>query len=159
MSTTQTTYEESVEVKVPVTTAYNQFTQFEEFPRFMEGVESVSQMTDDRLHWVAEIGGQKRDWYARIVEQVPDQRIAWKAEAGTGNSGVVTFHRIDDTTSRVMLQMEFYPQDWQEKAGDKLGMVGRQIKADLERFKEYIEGRGMETGAWRGEIHQEKRAG
>jgi uncharacterized membrane protein len=150
------TYEASIEVNVPVSTAYNQWTQFEEFPMFMEGVQSVTQLDDKRLQWVAEFGGQRREWYARITEQVPDQRIAWTAEAGTGNSGVVTFHRIDDATTRIMLQMEVYPGDWKEKAGDMLGMVERQIKQDLENFKSFIETRGRETGAWRGEIDERK---
>jgi uncharacterized membrane protein len=108
---------------------------------------------------VAEVGGQRRDWHARITEQRPDERIAWASESGTGNSGVVTFHRIDDNTTRVMLQMELYPQDWKEKAADLTGMVRRQVKKDLERFKDFIESRGRETGAWRGEIDRQRRAG
>ncbi len=153
------TYEESVEVRVPVRTAYNQWTQFEEFPEFMDGVDSVTQVTDARLHWVAEIAGERREWDARITEQIPDKRIAWTSESGTGNSGVVTFHRLDDNTSRVMLQMKVFPQDWTEKAGSALGMVGRRVRGDLERFKEFIESRGGETGAWRGAIPQENEAG
>ncbi len=149
------TIEESIEVNVPVRTAYNQWTQFEEFPRFMEGVERVDQLDDQRLHWVAEIGGRRREWDAKISEQTPDQRVAWYAEGDTKHAGVVTFHRLDDTTSRVMLQMEFEPTDWVEKAGDALGVARRRVKGDLERFKEFIEERGQETGAWRGEVNQE----
>jgi uncharacterized membrane protein len=150
------TVEESIDVKVPVSTAYNQWTQFEEFPKFMEGVESVTQISDDTLHWIAEIGGQRREWDAKITEQKPDERIAWKATSGTGNAGVVTFHRIDDNTTRVMLQLEVYPQDWKEKAADLTGMIKRRVKKDLERFKEFIQSRGVETGAWRGQIDQKK---
>ena len=150
------TIEESIDVEVPVRTAYNQWTQFEEFPRFMEGVERVDQLDDDRLHWVAEIGGRRREWEARITEQTPDQRIAWYGTGETKHAGVVTFHRLDDVKSRVMLQMEFEPTDFVERAGDALGIVRRRVKGDLRRFKEFIEGRGRETGAWRGEIEQDK---
>jgi uncharacterized membrane protein len=152
------TVEKSIDVQVPLSTAYNQWTQFEEFPRFMEGVQSVTQLSDDRLHWVATIGGERREWDAQIVEQKPDQRIAWKSTSGTGNAGVVTFHRIDDNTTRVMLQLEMYPEDWKEKVADFAGLVKKQAKNDLQRFAEYIESRGTESGAWRGEIPQ-KRAG
>jgi uncharacterized membrane protein len=152
------TVEQSIDVKVPLSTAYNQWTQFEEFPRFMEGVESVTQLSDDKLHWVATIGGELREWDAQIVEQKPDQRIAWRSTTGTGNAGVVTFHHIDANTTRVMLQLEMYPQDWKKKVADFTGLVKKQAKKDLERFTEYIESCGTETGAWRGEIPQ-KRAG
>ena len=149
------TIEESIEVEVPVRTAYNQWTQFEEFPRFMEGVERVDQLDDQRLHWVAEVGGRKREWDAKISEQTPDQRVAWYAEGETKHAGVVTFHRLDDSRSRVMLQMEFEPTDFVEKLGDVTGVVRRRVKGDLERFKVFIEERGRETGAWRGEINQD----
>jgi uncharacterized membrane protein len=150
--------QESIDVAVPVSVAYNQWTQFEDFPSFMEGVEAVRQVDDSTLHWVAEIGGQRREWDAKITEQVPDDRIAWKSLTGTGNAGVVTFHRIAEDTTRVMLQLEFYPQDWKEKVADMTGLVKRQVTEDLRRFKKFIEARGQETGAWRGEIEQ-KRAG
>jgi uncharacterized membrane protein len=146
--------EESIDVNVPVSVAYNQWTQFEEFPRFLEGVESVTQLDDRRLHWMAEIAGQRREWDAEIAEQLPDERIAWRNTSGTGNAGVVTFHRIDGTTTRIMLQMEFYPEDWKEKAADMMGLVKARVKGDLKRFKEFIESRGRETGGWRGEIRQ-----
>jgi uncharacterized membrane protein len=148
------TIEQSIDVDVPVRTAYDQWTQFEEFPCFMEGVERVEQRTDTELHWVAEIGGVTREWDARITEQVPDQRIAWTSTTGARNAGVVTFHRIDDDTTRVMLQLEFEPAGFTEKAGDLLGAVRMRTKADLERFKEFIEARGVETGAWRGTVEQ-----
>jgi uncharacterized membrane protein len=144
--------EEGIEVNVPVSTAYNQWTQFEEFPTFMEGVEKVIQEDDERLHWVAEIGGQSREWDARITEQRPDQRIAWTSTEGATNAGVVTFHKLDDDTCRIMLQLEFEPDSALEKVGDVLGIVRRRAKGDLERFKELIESRGRESGAWRGEI-------
>jgi uncharacterized membrane protein len=142
----------SIDVDVPVNTAYNQWTQFEEFPRFMEGVEEVTQLDDTRLHWVANVGGQRKEWYARITEQIPDERIAWVAEGGAFNSGVVTFHRLDENKTRVTLQMEYDPDGIVEEVGDKLGFVTRRVQGDLERFKEFIEGRGAETGAWRGTV-------
>ena len=145
------TIEQSIDVKVPVRTAYNQWTQFEEFPKFMEGVAEVRQLDDQRLHWKAQIAGQEREWEAKITEQEPDQRIAWYG-VGTTNAGVVTFHRIDDDTTKVMLQMEFEPEDWKEKAADATGIVKSRVKGDLERFKSFIEGRGSETGAWRGDV-------
>jgi uncharacterized membrane protein len=150
------TIEKSVEVMVPVRTAYNQWTQFEQFPRFMEGVEQVRQLTDTRVHWVAEIAGQRREWDAEITEQVPDQRIAWRSTEGATNAGVVTFHRLDDEKSRVMLQLEFEPEGAVEQAGDKLGMIKGKAKSDLKRFKTFIESQGRESGAWRGEVNQRK---
>jgi len=148
------TIEESVEIEVPVRTAYNQWTQFEEFPRFMEGVEQVRQVTDTRLHWVAEIAGQRREWDAEITEQVPDQRISWCSTDGAANSGVVTFHRLGDGKSRVMLQLGFEPEGAMEQIGDKLGVIKGKAKADLKRFKDFIESQGRESGAWRGEVQQ-----
>lgn len=144
--------EKSIDVEVPVSVAYNQWTQFEDFPKFMEGVEEVTQLDDTRLHWVATVGGQRKEWYARITEQVPDQRIAWASEGGAFTSGVVTFHRIDDNKTRVMLQMEYDPEGIVEEVGDKLGFVSRRVEGDLERFKKFIEERGRETGAWRGTV-------
>ncbi|MDQ4142285.1 MAG: SRPBCC family protein [Actinomycetota bacterium] len=149
------TIEQSIEVNLPVRPVYNQWTQFEEFPQFMEGVEYVRQLDDTRLEWAAEIAGQRREWEAKITEQTPDQRVAWASVGGTGHAGVVTFHRIDDNTTKVMLQMEFQPDGLVEKAGDKLGIVRSRVKSDLERFKSFIESRGQETGAWRGEVEQD----
>jgi uncharacterized membrane protein len=148
------TVEQSIDVKVPVQVAYNQWTQFEEFPKFMEGVKEVRQIDDTTLHWTAKIGNQERDWKASITEQQPDLRIAWAAEGDTNNAGVVTFHRLDDMTCRVMLQMAYEPSDWAEKSADALGVIKRRIKSDLEHFKEFIEARGQETGAWRGTVKQ-----
>ena len=147
--------EQSVEVNVPVSTAYNQWTQFEEFPRFMEGVNEVKQLDDTTLHWKAEVAGQEREWDAKITEQTPDQRIAWTDIGGATNAGVVSFHKIDDSTTKVMLQIDFEPEGFVEKVGDALGFVKTRTKGDLGRFKEFIESRGSETGAWRGEVDQD----
>jgi uncharacterized membrane protein len=148
------TIEQSIDVNVPVRTAYNQWTQFEEFPRFMEGVEAVRQLDNQRLQWRATIGGKVEEWEAVITEQHPDERIAWKNTTGAANAGVVTFHRLTDTKTRVMLQMEYDPQGVVENLGDMLGVVSRRVANDLERFKEFIETRGQETGAWRGEVER-----
>jgi uncharacterized membrane protein len=144
--------EKSIDVNVPVRTAYNQWTQFETFPQFMEGVKEVLQLDDKRLQWRAEIAGKEQEWVAEIMEQVPDMRIAWRSIVGDGNAGVVTFHRLDENTTRVMLQMDYAPHGLAEVAGDKLGFVQRRVEGDLKRFKEFIESRQRETGAWRGEI-------
>ena len=143
---------DSIDVKVPVSTAYNQWTQFESFPKFMEGVKSVTQTDDTHLHWVAEIGGVEKEWDAEITEQRPDERIAWRAISGAKNAGVVTFHRIDDETTRITLQLDADPEGPVENVGTALGFLERRVKGDLERFKEFIESRGSETGAWRGEV-------
>jgi uncharacterized membrane protein len=152
------TIEKSVEVEVPVRVAYNQWTQFEEFPKFMEGVRSVRQLNDKRLLWRADIGGKEQEWEAEITEQVPDERIAWRARSGKPNAGVVTFHRIADGRTRMMLQLDYEPEGAVENIGDALGVVSRRVEGDLERFKEFIESRGRETGAWRGEIRQERKS-
>jgi len=146
------TIEKSIEVNVPVRTAYNQWTQFEEFPRFMEGVKEVTQLDDTHLHWKAAIAGQEKEWDAEITEQTPDQRIAWTSRGGAINGGVVTFHRLSDARSKVMLQLEYAPQGVAENVGDALGVVSLRVQGDLERFKEFIEKRGRETGAWRGQV-------
>jgi uncharacterized membrane protein len=148
------TIEQSIDVNVPVSTAYNQWTQFEEFPRFMEGVEAVRQLDQQRLHWRANVGGRVEEWEALITEQHPDERIAWKNTTGATNAGVVTFHRLADAKTRVMLQMEYDPQGVVENLGDMLGVVSRRVANDLERFKAFIEERGHETGAWRGEVER-----
>jgi uncharacterized membrane protein len=146
------TIEESIDVDVPVRTAYNQWTQFEDFPRFMSGVEDVRQLDDRRLHWRAEVGGVDKEWQAEITEQVPDQRIAWRSTSGARNAGVVTFHHLSDNTTRVMLQMDYDPEGVVENVGDAVGAVGLRVRGDLARFKEFIESRQRETGAWRGTI-------
>ncbi|HEX6139163.1 MAG TPA: SRPBCC family protein [Candidatus Limnocylindria bacterium] len=146
------TVEKSIEVNVPLSTAYNQWTQFEDFPRFMEGVKSVQQLDDTHLHWKAEIAGQQKDWDAEITEQHPDERVAWRSTSGASNAGVVTFHRISDDVTRVTLQMDVDPEGFLENAGDALGLLDGRVKGDLERFKEFIEERGAPTGAWRGNV-------
>jgi uncharacterized membrane protein len=151
------TIEKSIEVEVPVRVAYNQWTQFEEFPRFMEGVREVRQLDDKTLRWRAEVGGKEQEWAAEITEQVPDNRIAWRARSGKPNAGVVTFHRIADSRTRIMLQLDYEPEGAVETLGDAVGMVSRRVEGDLERFKEFVESRGRETGAWRGEIRQERK--
>jgi len=143
---------ETIDVDVDLQTVYNQWTQFEEFPRFMEGVEEVEQLDDRHLRWIVEIAGFDREFETEITEQTPDERVAWKATTGVEQAGVVTFHRLDDDQTRVTFQMIFEPEGVAEQVGDKLGMVSRRAKGDLERFKDFIEQRGTETGAWRGEI-------
>ena len=152
-----TTIEKSIEVEVPVRVAYNQWTQFEEFPKFMEGVREVRQMDDKTLRWSVEIGGKEEQWIAEITEQVPDERIAWRARAGKRNGGVVTFHRIADSRTRLMLQLDYEPEGVVENVGGALGVVSHRVAGDLQRFKEFVESRGRETGAWRGEIRQERK--
>ena len=146
------TIEQSIEVNAALRAVYNQWTQFEEFPKFMEGVKEVRQLDDKGLHWKAVIGGKEVEWDAEIVEQRPEERIAWTSRGGAWNAGVVTFHRIDDSRTRVMLQVDYDPQGVVENVADALGVVKARVKGDLERFKEFIERRGRETGAWRGEI-------
>jgi len=148
------TIEQSIDVNVPVQVAYNQWTQFEEFPQFMEGVESVSQLDDTHLRWVAEIAGKREEWDAEITEQVPDQRVAWKSTSGNEQGGVVNFHRLGEDETRVLVSMDYEPDGIVEKAGAALGFDDRQVKGDLERFKQLIEKRGAETGAWRGTVEQ-----
>jgi uncharacterized membrane protein len=145
---------EAIDVAVPVRTAYDQWTQFETFPKFMEGVKSVRQLDDSTLQWTAEIAGKEKTWKAKITEQRPDERIAWKATEGAQNAGVVTFHRLGEGESRVTLQLDVEPDGPVESAGAALGVVQRRVKGDMERFKEFIESRGTETGAWRGEVSQ-----
>jgi uncharacterized membrane protein len=149
--------EQSIDIEVPVSTAYNQWTQFEEFPQFMDGVEEVRQLDETHLHWVAEIGGQREEWDAEITEQSPDERIAWKATGGKHNAGVVTFHRLDDQRCKIMLQLDWESEGLIEKLGSAIGQDDRQVKDDLEQFKKLIESRGAETGAWRGEVEHTAR--
>jgi uncharacterized membrane protein len=150
------TIEQSVDVHVPVHVAYNQWTQFEEFPHFMEGVEQVTQLDDTHLHWRVNIGGKKKEWDAVITEQIPDKRIAWTNTTGVRHAGVVTFHRLSDNHTRIMLQLDYEPEGLVEHMGDMLGVVSAQVRNDLERFKEFIESRGVETGAWRETVEQSR---
>ena len=145
------TIEKSIDVRVPVSVAYGQWTQFEEFPQFMEGVEQVTQLDDSHVHWVAEIGGERREWDAEIVEQQPDRVIAWRSTDGTSNSGRVEFTPIDEGT-RVSVRMEHEPEGMKERVGSFLGADGGQVEDDLERFRELVEDRQMPTDEWRGTI-------
>ena len=151
-----TTVEKSIDVDVPVRTAYNQWTQFEEFPKFMEGIESVKQLDDTHLQWNAEIRGESREWTTEITEQRPDEKVAWKTiEGEVKNDGVVTFEPMGDAQTRVNVQMDVEGDSTAENvAGDLLGVVKKQVHGDLERFKQLIESRDEETGAWRGEVQQ-----
>ena len=148
MSTTT----ESVEVNVPLSTAYNQWTQFEEFPRFMQDVESVRQIDDTHLHWRASIAGQPVEWDSEITTQVPDRRISWRSTSGPPNSGAVTFDRVTDQRTRITLRMSYRAPGLLEKVGDALGAVRLELAGNLRRFAEFIESRQRETGAWRGSV-------
>ena len=147
--------EKSITVDVPVQSAYNQWTQFESFPQFMDGVKEVHQKDDTHLHWKAEIAGKKEEWDAEIIEQVPDRKIAWHSTSGAPNAGVVTFEPVSDMSTQVSLRLEAEPRSATEKIGDAVGVLDRQVKKDLEKFKAFIESRGGEpTGGWRGEVNR-----
>jgi uncharacterized membrane protein len=148
--------EDAIEVQVPVRQAYNQWTQFEEFPEFMEGIRSVQQLDDTHVHWVAEIRGESREWTTEITEQQPDKQVAWKTiEGEVKNDGVVTFEQVAGGQTRVSVQMDVEGESTAEDvAGDLLGVVKSQVRGDLERFKQLIENRDDETGAWRGEVRE-----
>ena len=145
--------EKSIDVNVPVRTAYNQWTQFEQFPRFMEGVKEVRQLEDQNLHWRATVGGKEVEWTATITFQEPDRRIAWQSIGGATNAGSVSFTSLGPDTTRITLQLEYEPQGVVENTGSALGVVSLRVDGDLKRFKEFIERQGHETGAWRGAIH------
>ncbi len=151
-----TTIEQSIDLDVPVRAAYDQWTRFEEFPQFMKGVEEIRQLDDRHLHWVAELGGTRHEWDAEITEQQPDERVAWRNTDGKDNAGVVTFHKLSDASSRVMVQIDFVPEGIKEKVGSAINAPDRQIKGDLERFKELVEAKGgPDEGGWRGEVPRE----
>ncbi len=144
---------ETIDVDVPVSTAYNQWTQFESFPHFLSFVESIEQIGDTLTHWKVTIAGVEREFDAEITEQLPDERVAWKSLGGdVEHAGVVTFHRLSDATSRVAVQLDWEPQSIVEKAGALLGVDDASIKSDLKNFKEFIEAHNSETGAWRGTV-------
>ena len=151
-----TTIEQSIDLDVPVRAAYDQWTRFEEFPQFMKGVEEIRQLDDRHLHWVAELGGTRHEWDAEITEQQPDERVAWRNTDGKDNAGVVTFHKLSDTSSRVMVQIDFVPEGIKEKVGAAINAPDRHVKGDLERFKELVEAKGgPDEGGWRGEVPRE----
>ena len=143
---------ESVDVAVPVSTAYNQWTQFEQFPKFMEGVTEIRQTDPTHLHWVVDVAGVHREFDTEITEQHSDERVAWTSLAGPRHAGVVTFHRLDENHTRITAQMEIDPDGIVEQVGDKTGIVDRRVKGDMKRFRDFIEARGQETGAWRGDV-------
>ena len=145
--------DETVDVDVSVTTAYNQWTQFEEFPKFMENVESVRQLDDAHLHWVAEVGGRRHEWDAEITYQDPDNHIAWRSTDGKTNSGSVRFEPLGADRTRIKVRIEWQPEGI-EVVGSVAGVDDRGVRADLKRFKELVEGRGRETGEWRGEVRE-----
>jgi uncharacterized membrane protein len=147
--------EASIDVDVPVRVAYDQWTQFEEFPRFMDAVESVTQLDDAHLHWVAKIAGIRKEWDAKITQQQPDQRVAWRSTQGADNAGSVDFHRVDDGRTRITLTMDVDPESMIESIGDAVGVPERQVEGDLKRFKEFIEQRAVPSGAWRGTVEQD----
>lgn len=144
--------EKCIEVEAPLSMVYNQWTQFEEFPRFMEGVEEVKQLDDKRLRWRAEIAGKVVEWDAEIFEQIPDQRVAWRSKTGALNTGMVNFEALGPNQTKVWLKINYKPEGAMEKIGSALGVISQRVEGDLERFKEFIESRGSETGAWRGQI-------
>jgi uncharacterized membrane protein len=143
---------DSIEVNVPISTAYNQWTQFEEFPKFMAGVLQVRQLDDTHLHWRARIAGKEEQWQAEITEQIPDKLIAWRSTSGARNEGMVTFHRISDSRTEIKLRIDYEPHGVVETVGDALGVVNMRASGNLQRFKAFLEHRGMETGAWRGAV-------
>jgi uncharacterized membrane protein len=148
---------ESVEVNVPVSTAYNQWTQFEEFPNFMENVESVTQLDDTHLRWIADVGGRRQEWNAEITQQVPDEIIAWRSIEGQENAGSVRFESLGADRTKIEVTLTWEPEGIVEAAADRIGISERALNVDLERFKDLIEGRGVETGAWRGEVVEGER--
>jgi carbon monoxide dehydrogenase subunit G len=154
-----TKVEKSIMVNVPVSTAYNQWTQFEDFPQFMGGITSVTQLSDDRLEWVAEIGGIRRRWEAKVLEQVADQKVSWAATEGATNAGQVTFEDVGGGQTSVHLSLEYEPEGLVEKVGDKLNVIENQAEGDLDRFKAFIEAEGYASGAWRGSVNQGRTAG
>ena len=151
-STRSSFVEDTIEVDVPVRTAYNQFTQFEEFPRFMQGVEEVRQLDDTHLQWRARVAGKEESWQSEITFQVPDRRIAWRSTSGPENSGVATFESLGENRTRVTLRMSYRPPGLLEKVGDALGAVKLELSSNLRNFKQFIEGRRTETGSWRGTV-------
>jgi uncharacterized membrane protein len=147
--------QESVDVDVPIRVAYDQWTQFESFPQFMGGVVQISQLDDTHTHWITNVDGVRREFDAEITEQHPEERVAWTSTSGEAkHAGVVTFHRLADARTRVMIQIDWEPEGIVEKAGAALGFDDRQVKADAKKFKEFIENRGNETGSWRGDVQR-----
>ena len=145
---------ETIEVNAPVSTVYNQWTQFEDFPQFMASVHEIRQLDDKHLHWKANVAGEEKEWDVESTEQIPDKRIAWRSTSGVPNGGVVTFHKISDNLTRVALQMDYQPESPLEKLGDAFGAMRLETHSNLQKFKDMLGKRGRETGAWRGSISQ-----
>ena len=144
---------EAIDVDVPVTTAYNQWTQFESFPHFLSFVDSITQIDDTHTHWKVKIAGAEREFDATITEQHPDERVAWNSTGGDENhAGVVTFHKLSDTSSRVTVQLDWEAEGFLEKVGAVFGVDDHVIKSDLKNFKKFIESRPAPTGSWRGDV-------
>ncbi|HEX8373116.1 MAG TPA: SRPBCC family protein [Chthoniobacterales bacterium] len=144
--------EKSITVDAPLTSVYDQWTQFEDFPKFMEGIESVQQIDDTHLHWKAQIAGKEKEWDAEIYEQVPNERIAWRSISGAENAGAVFFQPQGDNQTIIRLVLEFQPEELLEKVGTALGIVESRVEGDLERFRTFLQERGAPTGAWRGTV-------
>lgn len=144
--------EKSLDVDVSASVAYHQWTRLEDFPKFMDGVEEVTQLDDASQHWVANIGGQRKEWDARVTEDVADERIGWTSDGGTFISGLITFRPLDESKTRVVLEMDYDPEGIVEELGDKLGFVSRRVEGDLKRFKEFVESRGEEIDGRRGTV-------
>jgi uncharacterized membrane protein len=146
-------FEDSIEIQAPVRAVYDQWTQFEDFPRFMKGVDRVVQVDDKHLDWTATVAGQTKTWTAEITDQTPDTRIAWKSTSGAENAGAVLFEALDPSRTRVTLKLDADPEGPVETVGANLGFLERQVKGDLERFRDQLVAAGQPTSAWRGEIH------
>lgn len=149
-------FEDSIEIAVPVRTAYDQWTQFEEFPRFMDGVERVVQVDDKHLEWTAKVAGREKSWTAEIVDQTPDTRVAWKSTSGAENAGAVLFEALGPERTKVTLKLDADPEGLVETVGANLGLLEGRVKGDLERFREHLEATGRASGSWRGEIHGDR---
>lgn len=149
--------EESIDVGVPLSVAYNQWTQFQDFSRFTKGVESVEQSNETEMTWRGKVFKSHRSWKAKIQEQVPDKRIVWTSEGPKGSSrGVVTFHPLAEDLTRVLVAIEYYPQGFFEKTANVWRAVGRRVRLDLKNYRRFTMLEGKETGAWRGRIERGK---
>ncbi len=153
-SDSNSTVEESIEVDMPVSSAYKQWVRFEDFPKFMDSVHEVRQLDDRHLHWRADVAGKEREWDAEITEQIPYMRVAWRGTGTKGRAGVVTFHKLSDETTKVILQMDYDPQNFSEQLGDTLATARMQAQGSLKNFKKLLESGENETGAWRGGVIQ-----
>ena len=144
---------ETVDVNVPVSVAYNQWTKCEEFPKFLSFVESITQVNDTLTEWKVKVGGVEREFEAQITEQHPDERVAWNSTGGqVDHGGVVTFHKLAENETRVTVQLDWQATGLMEKAGAALGVDNYAIKKDLANFKKFIEAKGTDDGGWRGDV-------